>query len=157
MDFRVKVVNAPSVADAVRRRGKCVVNGLLFGFSDKLGAVVSEPANAAHVEPFRRVPGYVIVDAVSGDLVSEPEPVKVTTEKTESRPTDPDAAWLESFATRFAEASEAQRERIGNDEYKRALRQLKVAFDPEAKKADLIALVAEALAGSSDEGGSDGQ
>ncbi|RTH01178.1 hypothetical protein CSW50_09760, partial [Thermus scotoductus] len=62
MDYRVKVVNVPSVMDAVRKGKRLRVNGVLFGYSDKFGAVVSEPVDMTTAELFRRVPGYAVID-----------------------------------------------------------------------------------------------
>ncbi|WP_152607306.1 hypothetical protein [Thermus sp. 2.9] len=72
MDYRVKVVGVPSVLDAVKKGQRVKVNGILFGWSDKFGAVVSEPVSLKQVEPFRQVPGYAVIDATTGDLITPP-------------------------------------------------------------------------------------
>ena len=153
MDLRVKLVGVPSVRDAVRKNGRATVNGLRFGFSDKLGAVVSEEANHAEVESFRRVPGYVIIDAQTGDLISEPEKIVVRNDgegdgepREETKlPTDPDEEYLKTFTETFKEASKGAREKINNDEYRRALGLSKVVVPGEAKKEDLIKLFSQAI------------
>ncbi len=158
MDFRVKITDVPSVRDHVAQHGKCLVNNLLFGFSDKLGAIVSEPANHAQVEAFRRIPGYVIIDANTGDLISTPEqlvlPGELEAPPAEEPPPLPappekrrlkgEDSWLKDFKKRFA--VESKRQNIEPDEYRRALSALNVVTNMEQTKDELIALLIEALA-----------
>lgn len=154
MDYRVKIVNVPSVEDMVKRKNRANVNGLRFGWSDKMDAVVSEPASEAQVRSFRQARGYVIVDAVSGDIISEPDPIEVRThEEPAAAPApqeqiarDPNDVTIEEFLARYEEASEKGRERFNKDELHRALRHLKVQTGPDATKADLRAMLDEILA-----------
>lgn len=155
MDYRVKVVNVPSVADLVKRKNRAKVNNLRFGWSDKLEAVVSEPASEAQVRSFRQARGYVIIDAMSGDIISEPDPVQVRTHEEdppappkaqEQVARDPNDVTIEEFLTRYEEASEKGRERFNKDELHRALRHLKVQTGPDATKADLRVMLDEILA-----------
>ena len=151
MDRRVKLVDVPSVRDAVRKNGRAHVNGLRFGYSDKLGAIVSEEASNAEVESFRRVPGYVIIDSQTGDLLSEPEKIVIRkdVEVDEEASREPQAqmdvgeALLAEFTAQFKAASPAEREEIKNDEYKRALTLAKVNVTGKPDKAGLISLFSE--------------
>ena len=152
MDLRVKLVNVPSVLDMVRRHGRAQVNGLRFGYSDKLGAYVSEEASHAEVESFRRVPGYVIIDAHDGSLVSEPERVILRAqddgqEDPELRklPMNPEEEWLNAFTERFKATPKNAHRKLDNDELKRALRASNVVVNGELKKGDLVTLFAETI------------
>lgn len=147
MDYRVKVVNVPSVMDAVRKGKKLRVNGVLFGYSDKFGAVVSEPVDMRTAELFRRVPGYAVIDAVTGDLITppvadvEPNP----TEETGLEPTTAETDWLEAFKERYRGLSPSGKARVPKEELRKALEALKVVAPEEASKEDLIRLLDEAL------------
>lgn len=154
MDYRVKITNVPSVEDMVKRKNRANVNGLRFGWSDKLNATVSEPASEAQVRSFRQARGYVIIDAVSGDLISEPDTVQVRTHEDDREAPqpqkqvarDPNDVAVEEFIERYEAATESGRERFNKDELQRALRHLKVQVGPDATKPDLRVMLDEILA-----------
>ncbi|AYJ74839.1 hypothetical protein CSW25_07030 [Thermus scotoductus] len=147
MDYRIKVVNVPSVLDAVRKGQRVRVNGVMFGYSDRFGAVVSEPVDMKAVEAFRRVPGYAVIDAQTGDLISppvadvEPNP----TEETGLEPSGAEKDWLEAFRERYRTLSHSGKARLPKEELRKALEALKVVAPEDAAKEDLIRLLDEAL------------
>lgn len=146
MDYRIKVIeNGParSVIDAVRRAktGSTRVNGITFGESEKFGGVVSAPINARRTEPFRRVPGYLVIDADSGTILSEPHKIVLPTpnpnsdqnpKKIERPARDTEAMWLERFIYEYQNADELTRAGIGRDRFKRALRAAGIPFEVDA-------------------------
>lgn len=159
MDYRVKVMNVPSVTDTVRKRHRARVNGLQFGWSDKLNAVVSEPASEKQVRSFRQARGYLIIDAVSGDLVSEPDRIEAHAPDNKPAKTGPqspptperlgrtaDDVWLEEFIARYQAAGDTTRQRINKDELTRALRALKVNVESDQTKDDLRSTLDQILA-----------
>ncbi|MDW8358103.1 MAG: hypothetical protein RMK63_09370 [Thermus sp.] len=147
MDYRVKVVGVPSVLDAVKKGQRVKVNGILFGWSDKFGAVVSEPVSLKQVEPFRQVPGYAVIDATTGDLITPPVAAVAPnpTEETGLGPSPAEKDWLEAFRARYRSMSPSAKARLPKEELKRALEALQVVAPEEASKEDLVRLLDEAL------------
>jgi len=151
MDYRVKVTpdEAPSIFNAVRNNGKkYTVNGVIFGWSDRESAVLSEPVNQSQIEPFDGIPGYIIVDASTGAIVREP-PARVTLEKPPETGKPMGSAedhFADKFLNTFNESSATERQRINNDEYKRVLSALNIRIGPDDTKADYISYLEDYLA-----------
>lgn len=147
MDYRVKVVNVPSVVDAVRKHGHTRVNGVTFGWSDKFSAVVSEPIDLKRVEPFRRVPGYAVIDAVTGDLITPPvaDVQPNPTEETGLEAPTAEKDWLEAFKARYRGLTHSGKARLPKEDLRKALEALRVAVPEETPKEEMIRILDEAL------------
>ncbi|WP_027894444.1 hypothetical protein [Calidithermus chliarophilus] len=167
MDYRIKAVDVPSLEDAIIRKGQkdVSVNGLLFGYSDRLQAIVSQPCREADCESFLRAGGYVVIDAVTGEeKATKPRNAAVDVEEAvraelkrqaEERQKaldaqraaggDAHAAYAAEFKKKWDSLpdGEARKAKFGKDELLRAATALKLAVPnpSEATKAQLVELI----------------
>lgn len=158
MDYAVSPVPGKQThLDDAHRRGLPVrVNGVRFGYSDKAGAILSEPLERRRVQMFVdaspdewRV--WDIAEKRWIDWQPTPPPLSLdqlaAREKAaleaEAKPSDPAEAYLLEFRQRYDAASD--KTAIPADELKRALFELGQPARPDASREDLLAAYEKAV------------
>lgn len=157
MDFVVKVADGypatASIIHACRGNRKQEVNGHVFGYSDKFGAVISEPLTGSASEIYRYNEGFQILDARTGEVVAEGDVSRtpkaddfedaLTPVESPNAPIVPPTGeeWAKGFITTVGNMSDADRTKLGKDELRRALTELNVALGPDDDETSMIAKV----------------
>ncbi|PZA08311.1 hypothetical protein [Meiothermus sp. Pnk-1] len=153
MDYQVSPVPGKQLhlEDAHRRGLPAKVNGVRFGYSDKAGALLSEPIDRARVQMFvdaspedwrvwdiaerRWIDWQPTPPPPSLDEIVAKEKARLAAEA--KPPTDPSQAYLLEFRKRYEAASD--KASIPADELKRALYELGQPARPDATREELLA------------------
>lgn len=168
MDYQVSPVPGKQthLEDAHRRGLPAKVNGVRFGYSDKAGALLSEPIDRARVQMFvdaspedwrvwdiaerRWIDWQPTPPPLSLDQIVAQEKARLAAEA--NPPTDPSEAYLLEFRKRYEAASD--KASIPADELKRALYELGQPPRPDATREELLAAYEKAAGITTSEAGS---
>lgn len=161
MDYRIFVPENENlhIADGIQKSLNGQVRGpfgLLFGYSEKFGGIVSEPCSREIAQAFVDAGGYRVIDATSG--AAQPfrptEPPKTLEEMAQATLAEMKALQrakqsvapskeqaLAEFAAKYQGA--ADKTTLPGDELRRALHFLGVKYDPTASQEELLELYAQ--------------